>query len=159
MNAKPAVLPTVHFQATIAVRNTTTANLGGSNVSVAWQAVYLVDTHQRLQSQIQGFHFSISDIHDLQSLCPCETIALGFSQFYTFFTYGECESYEYSTDLDVFYGNIFGSPIGRAAGAGWVEEFRTRLKDRLIIESVLTLVPCRNIRRELSFFATDIFPR
>ncbi|KAK4506262.1 hypothetical protein PRZ48_004227 [Zasmidium cellare] len=107
-------------------------NAGGKNASVAWQKVYLADAHRRIQSQVPGFNFSIGDIYDLQSLCAYETVSIGYSHFCGLFTYEEWKGYEYGTDLDVTGGNTFASPVGRAVGIGWVEEFKARLQGHLI---------------------------
>ena len=115
-------------------------DLGGENATAAWQEIYLVDAHQRVQSRVHNFNFTISDIYDLQSLCAYETVCLGYSQFCRLFTYEEWEGYEYGTDLEVFGGNGFGSAVGRAVETGWVEEFKARLEGHLLTKSVIPLV-------------------
>lgn len=67
----------------------------------------------------------------LQTLCPYETVAFGYSAICNLFTYQEWEGFEYSIDL-AFAGNAyFQSPTGKAVGIGYVQEVLARLQNHL----------------------------
>lgn len=109
---------------------------GGDNASEVWQGHYLQDALKRLAPHLsfddKDTNLTISDIYDLQSLCPYETVALGYSAFCPLFTYPEWQGYEYSIDLSFSGNNAFQSPTGRAVGIGWVQELRSRLQNRYL---------------------------
>ncbi|KAL8965562.1 MAG: hypothetical protein Q9183_003783, partial [Haloplaca sp. 2 TL-2023] len=68
----------------------------------------------------------------MQTLCPYETVAFGYSAFCSLFTYQEWEDFEYSIDLYFAGENYFQSPTGRAVGIGYVEEFLARLQHHVL---------------------------
>ncbi|OUT23444.1 hypothetical protein CAS74_001763 [Pichia kudriavzevii] len=84
---------------------------------------------ERLNKQIKGLTFNAKSIHQMQELCAYETNNNGFSHFCGLFTQQEWEDYEYYNSWTWYNSNMFGSPNGRAMGAGWVEEFKQRLTD------------------------------
>lgn len=68
----------------------------------------------------------------LQTLCPYETVAFGYSAICDLFTYQEWEGFEYSIDL-AFAGNAyFQSPTGKAVGIGYVQEVLARLQNHVL---------------------------
>lgn len=105
----------------------------GTQAVKTWTDIYLKDAAARLNKmQLSGMTWTPADARYAQSLCAYETVALGYSPFCALFTFEEWEGYEYSVDLE-FSGNYgFGSPVGRASGAGWVQETLARLEGRYI---------------------------
>ncbi|KAH7028624.1 histidine phosphatase superfamily [Macrophomina phaseolina] len=107
-------------------------NKGGSNATLEWASIYLVNATSRIASQVPGLNWTASDSYYAQSLCAYETVALGFSHFCSLFTYAEWLGYEYSIDLSFAGGYGFQSPTGRAVGIGYVQEVLARLNHHLI---------------------------
>ncbi|KAL8949672.1 MAG: hypothetical protein Q9222_004233 [Ikaeria aurantiellina] len=68
----------------------------------------------------------------MQTLCPYETVALGYSAFCDLFTYEEWQGFEYSIDLSFAGNNYFQSPTGRAVGIAYVEEILARLQNHVL---------------------------
>lgn len=63
----------------------------------------------------EGFEWTAEDVYAAQTMCPYETVALGFSKFCSLFTYEEWQGFGYSLDL-VFSGESgFHSPAGVSA--------------------------------------------
>ena len=107
--------------------------LGGTNASEVWQKIYLKDAQERFQGWSgDSFSWSISDVYQAQTLCPYETVAYGYSAWCQLFSYAEWEGFEYSVDLEFAGDHFFQSPLGRAVGIGWVEEFLARLDSHLL---------------------------
>lgn len=88
---------------------------------------YLTNAVERLNKQITGIELSYKDVLSMQQLCAYETNNLGFSHFCNLFTQQEWEDFEYYLSWNWYNDYMFGSPIGRAMGIGWVEEFKHRL--------------------------------
>lgn len=104
---------------------------GGNNASIIWEGIYLTDAVKRFNSLVSGYNFSTADIYSMQTLCPYEEVAFGYSEFCTLFTFSEWQGFEYSIDLQFFGNNMFASPTGRAVGIGYVEEVYARLQNHL----------------------------
>ncbi|KAG9087565.1 hypothetical protein FS749_002836, partial [Ceratobasidium sp. UAMH 11750] len=92
-----------------------------------WADMYLKDALARIEKSTPGVKWTIEDIYALQTLCPYETTALGYSKFCALFTREEWEGFHYSIDLEFWYDHAFGSPFSLAQGAGWVTEMVARL--------------------------------
>ncbi|OJD29096.1 3-phytase a precursor [Diplodia corticola] len=107
-------------------------NKGGTNASTEWAAIYLANATERIQDNIDGLDWTISDSYYAQALCSYETVALGFSHFCSLFTYDEWLGFEYSIDLQFAGGYGYQSPTGRAVGIGYVSEILARLNHHLI---------------------------
>jgi hypothetical protein len=105
---------------------------GGHNATVEWYTKYLANATERLNKLSPGFDWTAEDSYNAQSLCAYETVALGFSQFCSLFTYQEWQGYEYSIDINFAGGNGFQSPTGRAIGIGYVQEILARLQHHTI---------------------------
>ncbi|KAL4069727.1 histidine phosphatase superfamily [Scleroderma yunnanense] len=107
--------------------NAQTDDIGGfgSTQSDKWKNIYLKSALSRLQPMITGYNLTITDLSEMQSLCPYETVALGSSQFCELFTAEEWEGYEYANDF--WYSNGPGNPTAAALGLGWVQELVARL--------------------------------
>ncbi|KAJ4470623.1 histidine phosphatase superfamily [Lentinula edodes] len=97
-----------------------------------WANIYLNDTRERLQSQLEGYDLSVEDVYTMQQMCAYETVAIGYSKFCELFTQSEWEGFDYSLDLYFWYNSAFGSPVARVQGAGWVQEFIARLEHKPI---------------------------
>jgi len=76
-----------------------------------------------------GFHWTVEDSYSAQALCPYETVALGYSPFCQLFSPEEWRHFGYSVDVDFAANSGFHSPIGRATGLGWQQEFVARLRN------------------------------
>ena len=105
----------------------------GREASEQWQEVYLQDAVKRLQSMsLPSYAWTISKAFAAQSMCPYETVALGYSSFCSLFTREEWDGFEYAIDLKFSGSTMFPSPTGRAVGIGWVQELLARLNHQLI---------------------------
>ncbi|KAK5086378.1 hypothetical protein LTR05_003546 [Lithohypha guttulata] len=103
----------------------------GNNASLVWENIYLKNATQRLRALSGNYNWTVADSYNAQTLCPYETVAYGFSNWCSLFTYDEWQGFEYSIDLQ-FQGNDgFLSPTGRGVGIGFVEEFYARLQGHL----------------------------
>lgn len=60
-------------------------------------------------------------------MCPWETVALGYSAFCDLFTAEEWKGFQHLSDIGLWYGASFGSPVARASGIGYVQELVSRL--------------------------------
>lgn len=69
----------------------------------------------------------------VQTLCPYETVAFGYSAFCDLFTFSEWEGFEYSIDVAFAGNNYFQSPTGRAVGIAYVEEVLARLNHHVLL--------------------------
>ncbi|KZT05884.1 phosphoglycerate mutase-like protein [Laetiporus sulphureus 93-53] len=99
----------------------------GSYAAGNWSEVYLKDTVTRLQQYLVGFNLTADYVYAMQGLCAYETVSLGYSKFCELFTEEEWRGFEYSIDLDFWYGQGPGSPNSAARGVGWVQELVARL--------------------------------
>lgn len=99
----------------------------GDEMRKTWQRIYLKDAYRRFKKNMAGFNLTLDDMPQLISMCPYETVGIGFSHVCSAFTKEEWEGYEYEHDLK-FQGNDgFMSPTGKAMGLGWVQEFVHRI--------------------------------
>ncbi|KAI0348363.1 phosphoglycerate mutase-like protein [Trametopsis cervina] len=103
----------------------------GSKATEAWVPVYLKDAAKRLQSHIKGLNVTTDIAYAMQGLCAFETVSLGASDFCSLFTEKEWEGYEYSLDLNFWYGAGPGNPNTAAQGIGYVQELLARLMHTL----------------------------
>ena len=100
----------------------TFVSAGGANASAIWENIYLQNATQRLKALAGGYNWTLSDTYNAQTICPYETVALGYSAFCDLFTFSEWQGFEYSIDLSFAGGSMFQSPTGRAVGIGFVQE-------------------------------------
>ncbi|KAJ6031976.1 hypothetical protein N7540_002708 [Penicillium herquei] len=100
----------------------------GDGASTEWRNKYLQQTTERFRQSMNGnANWTIEDTYIAQTMCPYETVGLGYSPFCSLFTWDEWLGFEYSLDVS-YYGSFgFGSPVGRALGIGYVEELVARL--------------------------------
>lgn len=112
--------------------NNNDRSAGGDDASVKWQEIYLKNATERFRQAIVGnANWTVTDTYNAQTLCPYETVGLGYSPFCSLFTFEEWLGFEYSLDLSYYGGNGFASPTGRAVGVGYVEELVARLQRHL----------------------------
>lgn len=78
------------------------------------------------------FRVRLIILDSMQTLCPYETVAFGYSAFCNLFTYEEWQGFEYSIDLAFAGNNYFQSPTGRAVGIGFVQEILARLQNHVL---------------------------
>lgn len=88
-----------------------------------WTESYLKERTAHLQRLAGSYNWTTSDTFHAQSLCPFETISVGYSRFCQLFTYEEWKGYEYLMDIEFAALGGFLSPTGRAQSIYWVEEF------------------------------------
>lgn len=100
----------------------------GNEASRIWENTYLANATQRLRKLSGNYEWSVADSYFAQTLCPYETVAFGYSEWCSLFTYEEWEGFEYSVDLQFQGDDGFMSPMGRGIGIGFVEEFYARLQ-------------------------------
>lgn len=105
---------------------------GGTNASNIWIETYLANATERFRQYSGDYNWTASDSYNLQTLCPYETVAYGYSVFCDLFTYEEWQGFEYSIDMQFAGNNAFQSPTGRAVGIAYVEEFKARLANHLL---------------------------
>ncbi|OQE21273.1 hypothetical protein PENSTE_c012G05655 [Penicillium steckii] len=97
-----------------------------------WMATYLKDRTTEFRKMSGNYNWTITDTYHAQSLCPYETISLGYSDFCDIFTYDDWEGYEYLMDIEFAAISGFMSPTGRAQGIAWVEEFLARVEGHFL---------------------------
>ncbi|EMD40276.1 hypothetical protein CERSUDRAFT_79948 [Gelatoporia subvermispora B] len=95
----------------------------------AWLAVFAPRITEQLNAGAPGANVSDTDTFNLISLCPFETVAHGVrSQFCGLFESMDAfPGFEYSGDLNKYYGTGYGQPLGRVQGVGYVNELLARL--------------------------------
>ncbi|EED80595.1 predicted protein [Postia placenta Mad-698-R] len=92
-----------------------------------WTDVYLKDTVKRLQRDLIGVELNTDIVYAMQEMCAYETVSIGYSRFCDLFTEEEWKGFEYSIDVNFWYGDGPGNPTGAAQGIGYVQELVARL--------------------------------
>ncbi|KAF9256260.1 phosphoglycerate mutase-like protein [Marasmius fiardii PR-910] len=95
-----------------------------------WAEKYLKSAKKRLQPQLSGLKLTTEDVYTMQQMCAYESIAIGDSKFCELFTQEEWEGFDYSHDLSDWYKSGFGSSVGHARAAGWIQEMIHRLEHK-----------------------------
>ncbi|KAL5332309.1 histidine phosphatase superfamily [Aspergillus crustosus] len=80
----------------------------------------------------RNYNWTVADIANAQALCSYETVNFGYSPFYALFTYDEWQGYSYASSIMSSSLMGFGSPISRATGIAWVQEFLSRVEGHLL---------------------------
>jgi len=104
-------------------------------------AVYGPPITARLNSGAPGANLSDADTFNLISLCPFESVAKeSASQFCTLFEQepNAFPGFEYSGDLDKFYGTGYGQALGPVQGVGYVNELLARLTNTPVKDNTQT---------------------
>lgn len=81
-------------------------NVGDSDVQTnQWLDIYGPNIAARLNTWAPGANLTGRDIFDLMSLCPFDSLAKQeYSPFCRLFTEDDFRAFEYSGDLDKYYG-------------------------------------------------------
>ncbi|KAJ7336943.1 histidine phosphatase superfamily [Mycena albidolilacea] len=126
--------------------NSMCPNAGDSDAQTdAWLAVFAPNITARLNRWAPGANVTDTETYSLISMCPFHTVAsfvpgaaLTLSPFCELFTTDEFAAFEYSMDLDKYYGTGYGAPLGRVQGVGYVNELLARLTQTPVNDSTQT---------------------
>ncbi|KAI0682711.1 phytase [Cytidiella melzeri] len=107
----------------------------------AWEAVYATPIANRLNTAAPGANLTTTDVFNLISLCPFDTIfnfkkspwCTLFEQFPT-----ALPGFAYDGDLNKFYGTGYGQPLGPVQGVGYINELLSRLTHSPVRDSTQT---------------------
>ncbi|KAJ7618166.1 acid phosphatase [Mycena polygramma] len=121
-------------------------NAGNSdNQTDTWLAVFAPNITARLNSWAPGANLTDAETYALISMCPFHTVGsfvpggqLKLSPFCALFTDAEFAAFEYSMDLDKYYGTGYGAFLGRVQGVGYINELLARLTDTPVNDSTQT---------------------
>ncbi|KAL1957422.1 hypothetical protein VTO42DRAFT_5990 [Malbranchea cinnamomea] len=111
----------------------------GFNATHRWKEKYLANATRRLRQYSGKYNWSVNDTLYAQTMCPYETVALGFSPFCLLFTWEEWLGFEYSVAIEFMANACFSSPVGRAMGIGYVVEFLSRVEGHTVNTSTIPL--------------------
>lgn len=95
----------------------------------------------RLNNDLKGANFSLSDVVSFMDLCPFNTVASPtgvISPFCDLFTEDEWHSYDYYQSLGKFYGYGLGNPLGPTQGVGFINELIARLTNSAVVDHTST---------------------
>lgn len=123
----------------------------------AWLSVFAPSITARLNKAAPGANLTNTDTFSIISLCPFETVAKEtLSPFCDLFSPEEFAAFEYSGDLNKFYGTgyaihpnfspsfflmhyyRYGQPLGRVQGVGYVNELIARLTGKAVQDRTQT---------------------
>ncbi|KAJ6536847.1 phytase [Mycena capillaripes] len=121
-------------------------NAGDSDAQTdAWLAVFAPNITARLNRWAPGANITDAETYSLISMCPFHTVGsfvpggqLTLSPFCALFTDAEFSAFEYSMDLDKYYGTGYGAFLGRVQGVGYINELLARLTDKPVNDSTQT---------------------
>lgn len=116
-------------------------NSGSSDdQTAAWLAVYGPNITARLNAWAPGANLTDDNTFALMSLCPFDSVAKNnLSQWCDVFDHPQdWESFQYSGDLDKYYGTGYGAYLGRVQGVGYVNELLARLTSTAVNDSTQT---------------------
>ncbi|KAJ7153117.1 acid phosphatase [Mycena crocata] len=125
-------------------------NTGNSDAQTdTWLAAFAPNITARLNRWAPGANISDAETYSLLSMCPFHTAAsfvpgrsssskLALSPFCGLFTGAEFAAFEYSMDLDKFYGTGYGATLGRVQGVGYTNELLARLTHTPVNDSTQT---------------------
>jgi len=107
----------------------------GSSASSTFLQQFAPPIAARLNANLPGVNFSITDVPLIMELCPFNTVAshpgdghsISISPFCSLFSQDEWASYDYYQSLSKWYGFGPGNPLGPTQGVGWVNELLARL--------------------------------
>lgn len=112
--------------------NVDKANAAALDAVDSWNKKYLADATDRLKKQAGNYDWSVNDTYHAQTMCPYETVAVGYSHFCSLFTPDEWLGFEYGRSIQFVGSAGFSSPIGRAGGIGYVVEFLSRIEGHVV---------------------------
>ncbi|KAF8549949.1 acid phosphatase [Imleria badia] len=112
---------------------------GPGDETNAWVDAFTPEIVDRINTAAPGANLEGSDVVNLMSLCPFDTVAHEVpSPWCDLFTYDEWASYEYYGDLGDYYGNGYGQKLGPVQGVGYVNELLARLTDQPVQDETQT---------------------
>ncbi|KAF7327124.1 Phosphoglycerate mutase-like protein [Mycena kentingensis (nom. inval.)] len=134
-------------------------NAGSSDVQTnTWLAIFAPPITARLNAAAPGANITDPETYALISLCAFHTVGsapgrrtgsrigktpaaepeLVLSPFCALFTDSEFADFEYSMDLDKYYGTGYGAHLGRPQGIGYTNELLARLTRTPVNDSTQT---------------------
>ncbi|KAJ7581514.1 acid phosphatase [Mycena floridula] len=121
-------------------------NIGSSDPQTnAWLARYAPAVAARLNKKAGvNLNFTDIDVYNLISMCPfhtvaaTETLVTSLSPFCSLFDAEDFRDFEYSGDLDKYYGTGYGQDLGRVQGVGYVNELLARLTGKPVVDHTQT---------------------
>ncbi|KAK7045116.1 acid phosphatase [Favolaschia claudopus] len=127
-------------------------NAGTSDAETnTWLAVFAPPITARLNRWAPTANLTDAETFSLLSMCPFHTLAsastafvsgtppqLQLSPFCALFSVEEFAAFEYSMDLDKFYGTGYGAPLGPVQGVGYINELLARLTNAPVNDSTQT---------------------
>ncbi|KAF9038922.1 acid phosphatase [Hymenopellis radicata] len=116
-------------------------NAGSSDEQTsAWLAVYAPNITARLNAAAPGANLDDDNTFALMSLCPFESVAKEKKSPWcdVFDGADDWAGFEYSGDLDKYYGKGYGAYLGRVQGVGYVNELLARLTGTAVNDSTQT---------------------
>lgn len=102
----------------------------GSSAQAIWASVFTPNITARLNANLPGVNFTVTDTIYFMDLCPFTTVAnvLGtISPFCDLFTESEWRAYDYYQTLGKYYSYGPGNPLGPTQGVGFANELIARL--------------------------------
>ncbi|KAF9233784.1 histidine phosphatase superfamily [Melanogaster broomeanus] len=104
-----------------------------------WVDAFAPAIADRINAEAPGAKLKKTDIPNLMSLCPFDTVAYEEpSPWCNLFTREEWADYEYYGDLFDYYGNGYGQKLGRVQGVGYVNELLARLTSQPVHDETQT---------------------
>ncbi|KWU43068.1 acid phosphatase [Rhodotorula sp. JG-1b] len=99
-----------------------------SSYETAWLAHFAANATARLNAAAPGTNLTTADTLNLMELCGFDSEYYGtVSPWCGLFDSQEWKDLEYYFDLDKYYGNGYGNPLGPVQGVGYVNELLSRL--------------------------------
>ncbi|GAA5989509.1 hypothetical protein JCM10908_000509 [Rhodotorula pacifica] len=99
-----------------------------SSFENAWLAHFAAGATARLNAAAPGTNLTNADTLNFMELCAFDSEYYGsVSPWCALFTTQEWNDLEYYFDLDKYYGNGYGNPLGPVQGVGYVNELLSRL--------------------------------
>ncbi|KAK0443979.1 histidine phosphatase superfamily [Desarmillaria tabescens] len=104
-----------------------------------WLAIYAPTITARINEGAPGANVSDADTYSLLSMCPFDSVAKEKrSPFCDMFEAADFGGFEYSGDLDKYYGTGYGQELGPVQGVGYVNELLARLTSSPVQDSTQT---------------------
>ncbi|KAL1748694.1 histidine phosphatase superfamily [Schizophyllum fasciatum] len=115
-------------------------NAGDSDAQTdEWTSLYATPIAERLNANAVGANLSATNVYNLMSLCPFDTLAKEKpSPFCDLFTQDEFEGFAYVGDLDKYYGTGYGQELGPVQGVGYINELIARLTGQPVVDNTQT---------------------
>ncbi|KAH7909639.1 histidine phosphatase superfamily [Hygrophoropsis aurantiaca] len=137
---KPALSVILSESGNDTLDNSMCPNAGSSsNETTQWLSVFAPSIADRLNAAAPGANLTNSDILNIMSMCPYETVANEApSPFCDLFSLEEFDSFGYYEDVKDYYGNGYGQQLGPVQGVGYVNELLARLTGQPVQDETQT---------------------